>query len=295
MSVAAGKAAIPILILLGFAATGSTCREQSGATKDPGNVPDVNLPEVDTSMLTPREKHDWSAAVTELLAPCPDVSVPIAQCVQEKKNCARCIPAAKFLVRQVRDGKSRDQMETGFHNRFDPAKVMNVEIGNAAARGSGSAPITLVEFADFECPVCGSYYPTLEKAFEAKKEKVRFVFKNLPLPKHTHAEPAARAGIAAQNQNKFWEMHHKLFENQEHLEASDLDRYAKDIGLDMTKFHADMTAKETDARLEADRKQADTLKVKGTPTIYINGREYDRSQEIGDWLTLELEMLGQNK
>ena len=117
----------------------------------------------------------------------------------------------------------------------------------------------------------------------------------MPLPKHTHADPAARAAIAAQNQNKFWEMHHKLFENQEHLEQSDLERYAKDVGLDMTKFKADLGTKDTDARLEADRKQADTLKIKGTPTIYINGREYDRSQEIGDWLTMELELMGEGK
>lgn len=295
MTAVVGKAAIPVLILLGFAASGSTCREQSGATKDPVNVPDVNLSEVDTSMLTPREKHDWSAVVTELLAPCTDVAVPIAQCVQEKRNCAKCIPAAKFLVRQVRDGRSRDQMDTAFHNRFDAAKILNVDVGNGATRGPSSAPITLIEFADFECPVCGNYYPTLEKAFESKKDKVRFVFKNLPLPKHTHAEPAARAAIAAQNQNKFWEMHHKLFENQEHLEQSDIDRYARDLGLDMTKFKADLTAKETDTRLEADRKQADTLKVSGTPTIYINGRQYDRSQEIGDWLTMELELLGSSK
>lgn len=293
MSALAAKAAIPVLILLGFAAAGSTCREQSGASKDPGNVPDVNLSEVDTSMLTPREKRDWSAAVTELLAPCTDVSVPLAQCVQEKRNCPKCVPAAKFLVRQVRDGRTRDQMDTSFHNRFDPGKILNVDIGNAAQRGPSSAPITMVEFADFECPVCGNFYPTIEKAFEAKKDKIRFVFKNLPLPKHTHAEPAARAAIAAQNQNKFWEMHHKLFENQEHLEASDLERYAKDIGLDIAKFKADMGAKETVDRIEADRKQADALKVKGTPTIYINGREYDRSQELGDWLTMELDLLGE--
>jgi hypothetical protein len=289
----AGKAGFPLLLLMGFAATGSTCREQSGATKDPDKVADVNLPEVDTSMFTAREKHDWSAAVSELLAPCPNVQVPISQCILEKKPCNKCVPAAKFLVRQVRDGKSRDQMEEAFHNRFDPAKVKNVEIGNAPSRGNPQGAVTIVEFADFECPVCGAVYPVLEKAVDAKKDKVRFVFKFLPLPKHTHADPAARAAIAAMNQGKFWEMHHKLFENQEHLESSDLEQYARDLGLDMTKFKADLSAKETTDRIEADRKQADNLKVKGTPTIYINGREYDRSQEIGDWIAMDLELAGE--
>lgn len=288
----AGKAGIPLLLLMGFAATGSTCREQSGVSKDPDKVADVNLAEVDTSMFTEREKRDWSAAVSELLAPCSDVQVPIAQCVQEKKNCTKCVPAAKFLVRQVRDGKSREQMDEAFHNRFDPAKVKNVEIGSAPSRGNASGAVTIVEFADFECPVCGAVYPVLEKAFDAKKDKVRFVFKFLPLPKHMHAEPAARAAIAAMNQGKFWEMHHKLFENQEHLEQSDLEGYARDLGLDVAKFKQDMQSKETTDRIEADKKQADSLKVKGTPTIYVNGREYDRSQEIGDWIQMDLELAG---
>jgi protein-disulfide isomerase len=193
----------------------------------------------------------------------------------------------------VRDGKSRDQIDEAFHNRFDPAKVRNVEIGDAPSRGNPSGAVTIVEFADFECPVCGAVYPVLEKAFEAKKDKVRFVFKFLPLPKHPHAEPAARAAIAAMNQGKFWEMHHKLFENQEHLERSDLEQYARDLGLDMAKFKADFDAKQTTDRIEADRKQADALKVKGTPTIYINGREYDRSQEIADWVQMDLDLAGE--
>jgi len=287
-----GKAAFPLILLVAFSALGSTCREQSGASKDPDKVADVNLAEVDTSALTPREKRDWSAAVGELLAPCADVPVPIAQCVSEKRACAKCVPAAKFLARQVRDGKSRDQMDEAFHNRFDPAKVKNVEIGNAPSRGPTSAPVVIVEFADFECPVCGAVYPVLEKALEAKKDKVRFVFKFLPLPKHPHAEPAAHAAIAAMSQNKFWEMHHKLFENQEHLEQSDLDSYARDLGLDMNKFKTDSAAKQTLDVIEADKKQADTLKVKGTPTIYINGREFDRSQEISDWIQMDLDLAG---
>lgn len=282
-----------VLLLLGISATGSTCKETSngGVSKDPSEVVDVNLAEVDSSMLTPREKKDWSAAVGDLLAPCADVPVSVAQCVQEKRACKRCIPAAKFLVRQVRDGRSRKQIDEAFHNRFDPAKAKNVELGNAPARGPSDAPITVVEFADFECPVCGATFPLLEKVLDLKKDKIRFAYKFLALPMHKNAEPAARAGIAAISQNKFWEMHHKLFENQTRLSGPDLEGYVRDLGMDVAKYKADKDSKETSDRLEADKKQADVLGVKGTPTIYINGREYDRSQDLLDWVNMELEMM----
>jgi protein-disulfide isomerase len=105
---------------------------------------------------------------------------------------------------------------------------------------------------------------------------------------HPHGEVAARAAIAAQDQGKFWEMHHQLFTNAAHLEDADLDSYAKAIGLDVTRFHADMQAPATKARLDADRKLADSLGVKGTPTLYINGREYDGKADLDDWVETEI-------
>jgi protein-disulfide isomerase len=219
------------------------------------------------------------------------VPVSVAQCIQEKRACKRCIPAAKFLVRQVRDGRSRKQIDEAFHNRFDPAKVKNVELGNAPIRGPSDAPITIVEFADFECPVCGATFPLVEKLLDVKKDKIRFAYKFLALPMHKNAEPAAKVAIAAIGQNKFWEMHHKLFENQTRLSGPDLDGYARDLGLDVVKLKTDAQSKETTERMEADKKQADMLGVRGTPTIYINGREYDRSQDMLDWVNMELDLM----
>jgi protein-disulfide isomerase len=294
----AGKA-LTLALALGLLTNGSTCRGQSGgeASKDPGNVVDVNLAEVDTSALTPREKREWSSAVGELLAPCKDVPVSVAQCVQEKRACPRCVPAAKMLAKMVRDGKSREQMEKAFHNRFDPDKVRNVDPANSPSRGPSSAPITMIEFADFTCPHCQAMAPKLDKMWEKKRDQVRFVYKFLPLsgPGHERGEPAARAAIAAMNQGKFWEMHQKLFEAEGRLDQSDLERMAKELGLDLAKFRADMEAKETKERIEADKKLADALEIKGTPTIYVNGRLYDGSSDLEDWIALELQMMGAEK
>lgn len=293
VSMSVTKAA-SVLLFLTMSVTGSKCKETSNtqATKDPSDVVDVNLAEVDSSVLTPREKKDWSAAVSELLAPCADVPVSIAQCVQEKRPCKKCLPAAKFLVRQVRDGRARKQIDEAFYNRFDAAKVKNVEAGTSPSRGPADAPITIVEFADFECPVCGLMAPVLDKVQDIEKDKVRLVYKFMPLPMHTNGMPAARAGVAAMSQNKFWELHRVLYENQTRLSPPELEGYARHVGMDLAKYAADRDSRQTTERIDADRKQADALGVHGTPTLYINGREYDRSQDLLDWIRMDLALLG---
>ena len=284
-----------VAMLASFSGTGATCQNSSGQTdvgKDKPEVADVKVEGVDTSSLTTREKKEVSQYVSELLSPCQSVPVPIAQCVNEKRQCAKCLPAAKYVLKGVRDGMSREQIEKAYKNRFDPEKVKNVVLDGSPAKGPDSAAIVMVEFADFECPHCGLMAPIIEKAWEEHKTNVKFVYKFMPLGGHPHAEPAARAAIAAMNQGKFWEMHGKLYANQQHLEQGDLDLYAKDLGLDIGKFKADMVAASTKDRLDRDRKQADALEVKGTPTLYINGREYDMKTDLHDWFSQELASAG---
>ena len=284
-----------------FSSSVATCQPQS--TQGPGGGGDakeakpassgaVTLPGIDTSALMPREKQEWSTYVSEFLAPCSNVPVSIKQCVEEKRACGKCLPAAKFVLQGVRHGLTREQVEKLYQNRFSADKLKSVPIDGSPFRGSESAPITLVEFADFECPHCGLVAPMLDKVFEANKDKMRLVYKFMPLSGHPHGEIAARAAIAAMNQGKFWEMHHALFTNQQHLEQGDLERYAKEIGLDLSKFRADMQSPATKERLEKDKKLADAVNVQGTPTIYINGREFDPSQEVEEWIALELQMMG---
>jgi protein-disulfide isomerase len=295
-----GLKAVSAIIVMALGFEGSTCHGQASGTgstgeaaKDTNATPaDVTLAGIDTSALTPREKKEWSSYVSELLAPCSDVPVPIAQCVQEKRSCSRCVPAARFVLKGVRDGMSREQIEKSYHNRFDADRIKNVAIDGSPSKGPESAPITIIEFADFECPFCAMEAPILEKAWHERKTQIRFVYKFFPLAGHPHGEIAARAGIAAISQGKFWEMHDKMFANRDHLEQSDLDSYAKELGLDVARFHADMQAPATTERIARDKKLADTLEVKGTPTIYINGRDYDPKQDLNEWLTLELSSAG---
>lgn len=291
-----GLQASGALLLLVFSSLGSTCHGQAtGAdtTKDPAAAPtDVNLPGVDTSMLTPREKREWSQHVSELLAPCSDTPVSIAQCVTDKRSCARCVPAAKYVLRGVRDGMSTEQIEKSYHNRFDADRVKNVPIDGSPTVGPDSAPVTVVEFADFECPYCAIEAPILDKMVQAHPAQVRFVYKFFPLQAHPHGESAARAAIAAMNQGKFWPMHDMLFANRDHLEQADVDGYAKQLGIDVAKLHQDMAAQATTDRIDCDKKLGESVGVQGTPTIFINGREYDMHQDLDEWIGMEVQATG---
>lgn len=284
------QVSLGLLLLLSLSTANSTCRGQSGgeASKDPAAPPaDVSLPGVDTSALTPREKKEWSGYVGELLAPCSDVPVSLAQCVLEKRGCVKCLAAAKYVLKGVRDGMSQEQIEKSYHARFDADKIRNVDVGNSPSKGPTGAPITVIEFADFQCPYCAMMAPVLEQVWQQRSHEMRFVYKFMPLSGHPHGEPAARAAIAALDQGKFWEMHDKLFANRDHLEQSDIDEYAKELGLDLNRFHADMQAPATTERIAADRKAADALDIKGTPTIYVNGREFDVHQDLNEWIALD--------
>jgi protein-disulfide isomerase len=227
--------------------------------------------------------------VNELLAPCPDVAVSIAQCVRERRPCDKCAAAAAFIKQAVRDGMSSEQVERMYKSRFDPAGMHEIPLVGSPFKGPEKARVVMVEFADFECPHCAQAAPTLDAVWAQHKDDVRFVFKYLPLSIHPHGEVAARAAIAAQAQGKFWEMHDVLFANGAHLERADLDNYAKGLQLDVDKFQADFDSAATTERIKQDRELADALKIRGTPTIYLNGRQYDgRGGTLDEWITTEL-------
>jgi protein-disulfide isomerase len=260
-----------------------------GPASDPSTAPgNVELPGVDTQGFTPREKREFSRYVSELLAPCPEVPVPVAQCVLEKRACGACVQVAEAIAKAVREGMAADQISQMYKERFDVHGVKAIPLEGSPSRGPENAPVTIVEFADYECPFCQRLAPVLDDLFAKHKDDVRMVYKFMPLPMHPRGEPAARAAIAAQGQGKFWEMERALFGAAGQLEDMDLDSMAKQLGLDMNRFHADEVAPATKARIDADRKLAEDLGVKGTPTIYINGREYNLKTDLEEWVKGEL-------
>jgi len=262
------------------------------ATTASAAAPALALDGVDTSSLTAREQKEWSGYVGEFLSPCTSVPVSIAQCVKDKRDCDKCVPAAKYVMKGVKDGMSREQVEKSFKNRFDADKVKNVPIDGSYVKGPESAPITIVEFADFQCPHCGEYAPLLDKVLDAHKNDVRFAYKMYVLGHFPNSENAAKAAFAGGKQGKFWEMHHLIYANQSHLDQAGLDEMAKQLGLDLGRLHADMQSPDATERLARDHKLGEDVKIEGTPTIFVNGRQYDGHQDLNEWIALELQLTG---
>jgi protein-disulfide isomerase len=147
--------------------------------------------------------------------------------------------------------------------------------GEDWSRGPADA-VTLVEYLDFQCPVCQAAYPVIENVLESLAFRVRFVVRHFPVASiHPQAERAALAAEAAGRQERFWEMHRRLFEAKGHLEEDDLLRYAEEIGLDLDRFKRDMADEPLRAKIREQKMLGIRSGVNGTPTLYINGLRYD--------------------
>ncbi len=152
------------------------------------------------------------------------------------------------------------------------AAPVDVMVGAAPSKGPASAKVTIVTFSDFQCPFCSRVVPTFQKIEEEYKGKVRIAFKHLPLPFHDKAGIAAEASMAAHEQGKFWQMHDKLFANQQALDRPSLEKYAQELGLDMKKFKAALDAGKYKKHVEEDAKYAANVGASGTPTSFVNGK-----------------------
>ena len=139
------------------------------------------------------------------------------------------------------------------------------------SRGPTNAPVTIVEFSDFQCPYCGREYPVIERLMKEYDGKLRLVFRHYPLDFHPFAQKAAEAGACAQDQGKFWELHDKMFSNQGKLAVADLKGYAKTLGMDATKFDKCLDSGEKKALVDDDLKAGSAAGVNGTPAFFING------------------------
>jgi protein-disulfide isomerase len=144
--------------------------------------------------------------------------------------------------------------------------------------GPDDAPVTLVEYGDYECPHCGRAHPVVKSVQRQLKGQLRFVFRNFPLAEaHPHALLVAQAAEAAGAQGRFWEMHDMIFEHQDALEPDDIVGYATEIGLDITRFERDLEAGAFVKKVRDDFRSGVRSGVNGTPTFFVNGVRYDGS------------------
>ena len=147
--------------------------------------------------------------------------------------------------------------------------------------GNANAPVTLVEFSDFQCPFCSKALPTLKQIKEAYgPDKVKIVFRDLPLPSHGRAKPAAMAAHCANDQGKFWEFHDRLFENQDALSDEDLKNHAEALELDTEAFASCMETNKHEALVEKSRRDAEAMGISATPSFLVNGHLIKGAQDF---------------
>ncbi|MGE0456480.1 MAG: thioredoxin domain-containing protein [Vicinamibacteria bacterium] len=167
--------------------------------------------------------------------------------------------------------------KAGVRILLEPPRVeVRVDIG--PSKGPATAPVTVVEFADFQCPACRSAHATFLRVLEKYGDQVRFVFRHFPLPIHKEAPKAAEAASCANEQGRFWEMHDRLFQAQGGLQPSDLRRHAQELQLEMARFDACLESGKFLAAWQRDLADGRRYGVAATPTFFVNGRSIQGSQ-----------------
>lgn len=177
----------------------------------------------------------------------------------------------------ARPGPAVDEEEEG------PAKVEMGQLVNDSdpQRGPKDAKVTIVEFSDYECPFCERFYQqTLPQLLKDYGDKVRFAFKDFPLPMHPQAQKAHEAAHCAGAQGKYWEMHDMLFDNRSNLGVEALKRYGRNLGLNTEKFNQCLESGQFEKKVKDDMRVARSVGVNGTPTFFINGQRLVGAQPI---------------
>ena len=193
---------------------------------------------------------------------------------------------ARFIKSQKGQGAIVDyydnlKKEMGIEMLLPPYEAPKVAVdATGPSKGPAGAPITIVEFSDFECPYCVKAEPTVKALLAKYPNQVKLVYRDFPLPMHSHAPKAAEAAHCAGDQGKYWEMHEKLFASQQKLDVPALKGYAKELGLDQGKFDKCIDSGDKAKVVEANKAAGSKVGVTGTPAFFINGRLISGAQPL---------------
>ena len=189
---------------------------------------------------------------------------------------------------------SQLKQEHGYRLMLEPIRL-SVAAEGFPAKGPGDAPVTIVEFSDFECPYCSRVNPALKEVMDTYDQKVRLVFRQFPLNIHANAQKAAEASLCAEEQGKFWEMHDVMFKEQRSLGTDQLKEKAARLGLDATAFNECLDSSRFAEAVAADLEAGSQAGVTGTPALFVNGRFLSGAQPFAEIAKLIDEELAMQK
>ncbi len=251
------------------------------------------IPGMDFSALSPAAKRELSTVFTDefCYCGCPHT---LGQCLRSHTGCQHAKRMARLAARRTADGMPATEVILGLSQYYAAFRQprTKLEVDGRMCMGNADAPVTLVEFSDFECPYCGKARPVLEAFAKKNPEKVRFCNIPFPLPMHANAVPAGQAVLWARDQGKFWEMHDALFEHAEDLSSPVLLSLADQVGLKGAELKKALAAGTYAQELEKLRAMGRAANLRGTPAIFFNGRLYElglNEEELTHTLEDELE------
>ena len=245
------------------------------------------LPGVDLQGLTAAQKATALKILRSQGCTC-GCSMKLAQCRIEDPACSYSTGLAGSVVDAVKQGKSEaEAIAAANGSRWahpqGTGKVLDdpvtIPVIGSPVTGAATAPITIVEFSDFQCPYCIAATPELQALLKAYPKQVKLIFKEYPLETHSQAFGAAAAALAAHKQGEFWAMHNAMFDHRD-LSKPNLIAMAKTAGLDVPRFEKDMESKEVRDAIAKDVEDGERANVEGTPTIFINGQRYNGAIQL---------------
>jgi protein-disulfide isomerase len=239
------------------------------------------LPGIDFTGLTGAQKATALKLLREHGCSC-GCNMKLAECRMVDPNCSFSKGLAAAIIDAIRQGKTEAEANAAADAskwaHTTPTRLLDdpvsISVFGSPSLGPPSAPITLVEFSDFQCPYCIAAVPHIRAVMSAYPTQVKLIFKEYPLDIHSQAEQAAYAALAAQKQGKFWAMHDAMFANRD-LSRENILALAQKSGLDMKRFQADWDSTDVRETVVRDIQDGDRAGVQGTPTIFINGKRYN--------------------
>ncbi len=232
------------------------------------------LPGVQLKGLAPDEVAALTELMTQGACPC-EPKKSLKECIQAK-SCPEATALADYGAAKFRDGLGTEQVQEAVVRKYlmDHTPVAQFDLTNVPAKGDPNADIVIVEFADFECPHCALMRTVVDDLVKKHPKGLRVHFKQFPLGMHPQSDKAARATLAAHRQGKFWPMHDLCFQNQGKLTDGSYAKFAAELGLNAERFAKDMADPAIAQQVERDRQEAIAAGLQGTPTLFINGRQY---------------------
>jgi protein-disulfide isomerase len=226
-----------------------------------GKIPEPSDEEI-------RALYERAKAGGQKLPPLDQVKADIARFIKNQKG--------QTAMADYYDQLKKEQSIEVLLAPYEPPKVAVDASG--PSKGPATAPVTIVEFSDYECPFCVKAEAAVKEVLAAYPDKIRLVYRDFPLPMHAKAPKASEAAQCAGDQGKFWELHDRLFAAGGKLEQSDLKAYAREVGLDGAKFDACLDSGEKAKVVEAHKKAGEEVGVTGTPAFFVNGRPLSGAQ-----------------